>query len=70
MARVIAGKAELASALGYSTAYFFRLVNHNVTVVTKLMEAGYVVKQKVLTPKQIEIICEYYGWPEQFAERI
>ena len=57
-------KQELSSKLGYySSSYFFRKVNTNNKVFEQLKETGYTKTSKCLTPIQMEIICEYYGYP-------
>ena len=61
---MITGKNQLAEALGYSTDYFFRMVNGNVNIWNALSRVGYQKRSRTLTPKQVEIICNYYGWPD------
>ena len=58
------GKAELATRLGYNSAgYFFKLVQSKHSVMNKLAETGYQRNQKMLTAKQMIIICEVFGYP-------
>jgi len=58
------GKAELADLLGYKTSsYFFGLVHQNCKVMQELQKTAYNKSQKMLTAKQMTIICDMYGWP-------
>ncbi|MBO7224978.1 MAG: DUF4248 domain-containing protein [Bacteroidales bacterium] len=56
-------KAELAEKLGFDVVYFFKKVNNEPSISEQLKKAGYKKTSKNLTPKQMEIICEYYGYP-------
>lgn len=66
MAAKIVSKQQLAEALGYSTDYFFRLVHANSNVMTELSKSGYSRRSRNLSPKQLDIICDYYGYPEGY----
>lgn len=58
------GKAELADLLGYKTSsYFFGLIHQNSKVMEELATTAYNKNQKMLTAKQMTIICDMYGWP-------
>lgn len=56
-------KQELADKLGFNVSYFFKKVNKENAIADDLSKAGYKKRSKNLTPKQMEIICEYYGYP-------
>lgn len=57
-------KVALAKAMGYATCDgFFRMVYRNTELMQKLCKAGYNKRRKTLTPKEVEIICDSYGYP-------
>ncbi len=60
----IQSKATIAKALGFSSNYFFaNKVHANMQLLSRLEKVGYCRRQKVLTPCEVKIICEYYGYP-------
>ncbi len=65
---VIVSKQQLAEAYGVNKTYFFRKLHNNKEIISKLVKAGYNTSSRILTPKQIEIICEYLGYPEVFDQ--
>ena len=65
---VIVSKQQLAEAYGVNKTYFFRKLHTNKEIISKLVKAGYNTSSRILTPKQIEIICEYLGYPEVFDQ--
>lgn len=57
-------KDALAKAMGYATREgFFRKVYKNAELMRRLGEIGYNKQQKTLTPKEVELICDFYGYP-------
>ena len=57
------GKAELATLLGFTTGYLFGKIHENKAIMDKLAGAGYNKNQKLLTMRQMQIVCDVYGWP-------
>lgn len=58
------GKADLAERLGYkSSSYFFGLIHQNPRIMNELAGTDYNKNQKMLTAKQMIIICEVFGYP-------
>lgn len=57
-------KVALAKAMGYTTCEgFFRRIYRNAELMKKLCKAGYDKRRRTLTPKEVEIICDFYGYP-------
>jgi len=57
------GKAELAGLLGFTTGYLFGKIHENAAIMEKLSGTGYNKNQKLLTMRQMQVICDTYGWP-------
>jgi|GEM_PF-1239318 len=57
------GKAELSALLGFTTGYLFGRIHNNPAIMDKLADTGYNKNQKLLTLKQMQIVCDVYGWP-------
>ncbi len=54
-------KSELALLVGVSVRYLWKSVHHDRTLMDKLIEAGYTITKRTLTPRQATIIFDYYG---------
>lgn len=59
----IISKQQLAEAYGLNVQAFFRKVNSNECLKRRLKRVGYTETARTLTPRQILIICEFYGSP-------
>ena len=57
------GKTELATLLGFTTGYLFGKIHENAAIMEKLNGTGYNKNQKLLTMRQMQIVCDVYGWP-------
>ena len=60
------GVSELSSKLGYKHLNtFWRRVNSLQVLKSELAESGYGKGQKEFTPKQMKLICDRIGYPEE-----
>lgn len=46
---------------------FRRLIRRDISLHNLLKEASYFNSSQILTPKQVDIICEHIGRPSDFA---
>ena len=59
------GISELSSKLGYKhLKTFWRRVNSLQVLQSELAESGYCKGQKEFTSKQMKLICDRIGYPE------
>lgn len=60
------GISQLSESLGYQhLRTFWRRVESCKGLESELENAGYKKGQKEFTPKQMQIVCERIGYPEQ-----
>ena len=60
------GVSQLANELGYvHLKTFWARVNSLPVLLQELAESGYRKGQKEFTPKQMKLICERIGYPEE-----
>jgi len=60
------GVSQLANELGYGhLKTFWARVNSLPVLLQELAESGYRKGQKEFTPKQMKLICERIGYPEE-----
>jgi hypothetical protein len=60
------GVSQLSEKLGYANRRtFWRRVESCKGAEAELSEAGYIKGQKEFTPKQMKIICDRIGYPEE-----
>jgi len=60
------GVSELSEKLGYKHLQtFWRRVNSLPMLQSELAESGFKKGQKEFTPKQMKLICDRIGYPEE-----
>lgn len=62
-ARDLLFKSSLAYCYGYSPAAFWRLVHRNTACLASLFAAGYSKRARILSPAQLRVVCQFFGYP-------
>lgn len=63
MKNSLISKTQVANAFGLNVTAFFRKIHSNNYLLSKLEEVGYDKRCKVITPLQLSIICQWFGYP-------
>lgn len=59
-------KTSLAQKYGWTTNFLVKWINQHPALLNELIETGYIPKKdRIFTPKQIDIIYKYLGDPDK-----